>query len=79
MKADRFTYDAVFYMPYAILYHKFGNMVISRPENFYTLCSPENQHYQKIIYFFNFFVEKDRNRRSKLDNQKYKLDDIKNE
>ena len=35
---------------------KFGNMVIFRPGNLYSLCSPGNQYYQKIINFF--FIKK---------------------
>ena len=41
-----------FYRTYPLLYHKFGNMVIFRSGNFYSLFSAGNQHYQKIIYFF---------------------------
>jgi len=41
-----------------LLYHKFGNMVIFRTANLYSLCSPANQHYQKIIYFFIFSSKK---------------------
>jgi len=40
--------DAVFYRTYPLLYCKFENMVI---------CSLGNQHYQKIIYFFNFSIQ----------------------
>ena len=43
--------DAVFYRTYPLLYHKFKNMVIFRPGNSYSLCSPGNQDYQKIINF----------------------------
>ena len=35
-----------------LLYHKFGKMVIFRSGNVYSLRSPGNQHYQKIIDFF---------------------------
>jgi len=56
-----------FYRTYPLLYHKFGNMVFFRSGNLYSLCSPGNQHYQKIIYFF---IRKGRNRRSKFDSQK---------
>ena len=38
-----------FYRTYPLLYHKFGNMVIFRSENLYSLCSPGKQHYHKII------------------------------
>ena len=34
------------------------NMIIFRSGNLYLLCSPGNQDYQKIIYFFNFFPSK---------------------
>ena len=51
-----------------LLYHKFKNMIIFRSGNLYSLCSPGNQDYQKIIYFF---IKKARHRRSKFDNQKY--------
>ena len=34
-----------------LLYHKFENMVIFSSENLYSLCSPGNQHYPKIIQF----------------------------
>jgi len=34
-----------------LLYHKFENMVIFRPENSYSLCSPGNHDYQKVIHF----------------------------
>ena len=44
-----FGYDAVFYRTYPLLYHKYGNIVIFRPRNLHSLCSPGNQHYQKII------------------------------
>ena len=40
-----------------LLYHKFGNMVIFRSGNLYSLCSPGNQYYQKIIFFFIKKVE----------------------
>ena len=52
--------DAVFYRTDSLLYQKFENMVIFRPGNLYSLCSPGNQHYKK----------KGRNWRSKFDNQK---------
>ena len=42
--------DAVFYMTYPLLY-KYENMVIVRSGNLYSLCSPGNQDYQKIIHF----------------------------
>ena len=37
-----------------LLYHTFQNMVLFRPGNLYmySLCSPGNQDYQKIIHFF---------------------------
>jgi len=31
---------------------KFGNMLIFRSGNLYSLCTPANQHYQEIIIFF---------------------------
>jgi len=46
-------------------YHKFENMVIFRQGNLYTLCSPGNQDYQKIIHFYLFFIKKGRNRQCK--------------
>ena len=60
-----------FFRTYPLLYHKVGNMAIFRSGNLYSLCSPGNYHYQKIIYFINFFIKKGRNRRSKFDNQEY--------
>jgi len=42
-----------------LLYHKFENMVIFRSRKLYSLCSPENQGYQKIIYFFCFSSKKE--------------------
>jgi len=60
-----------FYKTYTILYTKFGNMVMFLLGNLYWLCTTWNQHYQKIIYLFNFFIKKGRNQWSKLDNQKY--------
>jgi len=44
--------DAVFYRADPFLYHKFDNMVIFRPGKFYSLSSPGNQDYQKIIHFY---------------------------
>ena len=41
-----------------LLYHKFDNIVIFRSGNLYSLCSPGNQDYQKIIYCFNCFIKK---------------------
>ena len=38
-----------FYRMCPLWCHKFGNMVIFRSVNVYSLCSPGNQHYQKII------------------------------
>ena len=32
-----------------LLYYKFGNMLLFRSGNLYSLCSPGNQNYQKII------------------------------
>jgi len=46
-------------------HHKFGNMVIFRPWNLYSLCSPGNQDYQKKICFF----QKGRSRRPTFDNK----------
>ena len=43
--------DAVFYRTDPLLYHKFGNVLIFRSGNLYSLCSPGNQGYQKIIQF----------------------------
>ena len=51
-------FDAVFYRTDAILYHKFGIMVIFRSGHLYSLCSPGNQDYEKISYFFNFWSKK---------------------
>ena len=64
-----YTIDAVFRTG-PLLYHTFENMVFFRPGNLYSLCSPGNQHYHKIIYFL-IFHQKGRNRPSKFDNQKY--------
>ena len=50
--------DAVFYRTYPLLYQKFGNMVIFRPGNLYSLCSSGNQHYQKIIFCLMFSSKK---------------------
>ena len=50
---SQFRIDAVFYSTDRLLYHKFGNMVRFLSGNLYSLCSPGNQHYQKIIYFFH--------------------------
>ena len=46
---DNIDEDAIFYRTYPLLYHKFGNMGIFRPGNLYSLSSPGNEHYQKII------------------------------
>jgi len=43
--------DAVFYRTDPLLYHKFGNMVIFRAGNLYSLYSPGNQDYTKITHF----------------------------
>ena len=40
-----------YFRTYPYLYHKCGNMVIFRPGNLYSLCSPGNQEYLKIIHF----------------------------
>jgi len=45
-----------------LLYHTFENMVLFGPGNVYSLCSPGNQDYQKIIIFF---IKKGRNRQCK--------------
>ena len=55
--------DAVFSTD-PLLYHKFENIVIFRPGCLYSLCSPGNQDYQKIIHFL-FFIKKGRNRQCK--------------
>jgi len=47
-----------------LLYHKFENMVIFRSAHLYSLWSPRNQDYQKII-LFQFFPQKGRNRQCK--------------
>ena len=46
--------DAVFFSTDSLLDHKFETMVICRPGNLYALCSPGNQHCQKIIYILFF-------------------------
>jgi len=46
-------------------------MVIFRSGSLYSLCSPGNHDYQKIIKFLTFFKKKGRNWPSKFDNQKY--------
>ena len=38
------------FLPYPLLHHKFENIVIFRSGNLYSLCSPGNQNYQKIIH-----------------------------
>ena len=45
--------DAVFYRTNSLLYRKFGNTVTFRSGNLYSLCSPWNQDYEKIIHFFH--------------------------
>jgi len=50
--------DGVFSRTFQLLYHKFGNMVIFLSRNLYSLCSPGNQHYQKIIYSLIFSSKK---------------------
>ena len=59
-------YDAVFYRTHPLLYNKFGNMALFWPGNLYSLYSPGNQDYQKIIYFLKFFIKTGRNRRLSL-------------
>ena len=54
---DRLSLTPFFYRTYSVLYHKFGNMIIFRAGNLSSLCSPGNQHYQKIIIFI-FLIEK---------------------
>jgi len=44
---------AVFYRMYPLLYHKFGNMLFLR-YFLYSLRSPENHNYEKIIYSLIF-------------------------
>jgi len=53
--------DAVFRTD-PLLFHKFGNIVFFRSGNLYSLCSPGNQDYQKIIHFNFFFINIARNR-----------------
>jgi len=65
--------DAVFYRTDPVLYHKFVNMVIFRKGKLYSLCSPGNQDYHKIIHFLNFFIKKGQNRRSKILYHDYEL------
>ena len=50
-KIWQFSGQAVFYRTYPLLYHKIGNMVICWPGNVYSLGSPGNQDYPKIIHF----------------------------
>ena len=40
-----------FLSAYSLLYHKFGNMLIFGLAKLYFICSPGNQHYQKITQF----------------------------
>ena len=47
-------HDAVFPRMYTLLYHKFGNMVMFRSGNLYSLYSPGNQDYQKNIHYYFF-------------------------
>ena len=49
--------DAVFYRRYPILYHKFGNIVIVRPGDLYSLCSQETRIIRKL-FSFNFLSKK---------------------
>ena len=48
--------DAVFYRTYPLLYHKFGNRVIFRWGNLYSLCTQETSIIRK--YVFRFFYQK---------------------
>ena len=73
---NRCSASTPFFRTYQLWYHKFGNMVISRSENVHSLCSPGNQHYQKSIYFFYFFIKNGWNRRPNLNNQNYIIDYI---
>jgi len=51
-------YDAVFYRTHPSFAPQIWEYVIFRSGNLYSLCSPGNQHYQGIIYFFNFSSKK---------------------
>jgi len=51
--------DAVFYRTNPLIYHKFGNMVIFRSGNLYSLCSHGNQHYH--CRFRPFLMKKIKN------------------
>ena len=46
--------DAVFSRTDPLLYYKVENMVIFRSGNLYSLFTPVNQHYHRIIYFLIF-------------------------
>ena len=48
---DPIHIDAVFFRTGPLFYRKFENMVIFRSGNLYSLYSPENQDYHKIIHF----------------------------
>ena len=48
---------APFFRTHPLLYHTFENMVFFRSGTLYSLCSPANQDYQKIIHF-KFFSPK---------------------
>ena len=50
--------DAVFYRTDPLLYHVFENVVTFRYGFLNSICSPGNQHYQKIIHFSFFFHQK---------------------
>ena len=55
-------------------YHKFENMVMFRSWNLYTLCSPGNPEYQKIIYFLIFSSKRSKsNKNIDLFDEKKKL------
>ena len=43
-----------FFRKHPLMCHKFENMVMFRPGNLYSISSPGNQDYQKIIHFYFF-------------------------
>ena len=51
----RFLYDGPTFVPQI---WEYGNFSVRK---LYSLCSPGNQYYQKIIYFLLFFIKKGRN------------------
>ena len=51
-QVHKMFFKNVFFRTYPLLFHKFGNIVIFRSGNLYSLCSPGNQDYPKIILIF---------------------------